>query len=109
MTDIVLILLGLLFISQFVAFTKLLHLFKQLNNMLFEVRIYFKSSGIFYEFRNDSIIRSNICQYCKHRMSYINTTGDTESSDFYYKCRRLNIDILLSDSCELFKRDFNIK
>ena len=62
-----------------------------------------------YEFRNDSIIRSNICQYCKHRMSYINITGETESSDFYYKCRRRNIDILLSDSCEQFAKDFNIK
>lgn len=99
----------MMFLALMLTFTKLVQILKQINKLLFEVRIYFKNSGIFYEPRKNNIIRSDTCQYCIHRMSYINITGSTENDDFYYKCRRRNIDILLSDSCDQFERDFNIK
>jgi hypothetical protein len=109
MTDVLLIVLGLLFIIQLIFFSKLVSLVKRLNKFLFEIRIYFKNSGIFYNSHEHSIIRSNTCQYCNHRMSYINISQDIATENFYYKCRLQSIDILLSDSCSQFERDYSHK
>ena len=94
-------------IIQLVYFSKLLTLAKRLNKFLLEIRIYFKNSGIFYNVNDRSIIRNNTCQYCKHRMSYINISNKDDFENFYYRCKKRNIDILLSDSCIQFERDFN--
>ncbi|RMI00527.1 MAG: hypothetical protein D6681_11260 [Calditrichaeota bacterium] len=46
------------------------------------------------------------CQFCKHRLAYINTskTRSTEE-DFYHVCGLKNIHISLNDSCDQFEKD----
>jgi len=46
------------------------------------------------------------CQFCKHRLAYINTskTRDDEEN-FYHRCSLRNIDVSLRDSCTHFEQD----
>ncbi len=49
------------------------------------------------------------CQFCRYRLSYINTRDrESEVEDFYYKCRLRNIEVTLDDSCERFETDQNL-
>ena len=46
------------------------------------------------------------CQFCKHRLAYINTTKTShDANDFYHRCGLRNVNITLSDSCEQFQTD----
>lgn len=46
------------------------------------------------------------CQFCKHRLAFINT-GKTsaEEDDFYHRCSLRNINVSLEDSCPKFETD----
>ena len=44
------------------------------------------------------------CQFCKHRLSYIQPgEGDKKQEDFYYRCQLSNREVDLNDSCEFFQ------
>ncbi|MGH1364617.1 MAG: hypothetical protein ACRBF0_13735 [Calditrichia bacterium] len=46
------------------------------------------------------------CQFCKHRLAYINTGKTTsEDEDFYHVCALKNMHISLADSCENFEEE----
>jgi len=106
MTDFLLIALFILFAIQVVTFVKIVAILRQMNKLLFEVRILFKHSGIFFLLQKNNIIKSNSCQYCKFRMSYIQLTEEEKKDNFYYKCKKHDIEISLSDSCAQFHRDY---
>jgi len=106
MTDFLLVALMILFVIQMVTFVKIVAIIKQMNKLLFEVRILFKHSGIFFQPQKNNVIKSNSCQYCKYRMSFIQLTDDEGKDNFYYKCKKHDIEILLSDSCAQFQRDY---
>lgn len=106
MTDILLIFLVILFVVQIITFVKVFSIVKQMNKLLFEVRLLFRHSGIFYEPRKDKITKSNSCQHCKYRISYIELTDEKNRDNFYYKCKKHNIEIFLTDSCAHFQRDY---
>ena len=49
------------------------------------------------------------CQFCKHRLAYINTAKSQNTpEDFYHKCGLRNITISLNDSCPFFEEDKEI-
>ena len=106
MTDFLLIALIVLFIIQVITFIKLVTIMRQMNKLLFEVRILFKHSGIFFLPQSKNVIKSNSCQYCKYRMSFVQLSDEKEQDNFHYKCKMHDIDISLSDSCEQFHRDY---
>ncbi len=46
------------------------------------------------------------CQFCKHRLAYINTSKSSDDEEnFYYRCGLRNINISLRDSCAHFEQD----
>lgn len=46
------------------------------------------------------------CQFCKHRLAYINTSKTrADEEDFYFKCALRNVNITLDDSCDRFDPD----
>jgi hypothetical protein len=106
MTDFLLIALLILFVIQIVTFFKIVAIIKQMNKLLFEVRILFKHSGIFFQTQKNSVVKSNSCQFCSYRMSFIQITDEENKDNFYYKCKKHDIEISLSDSCAQFLRDF---
>jgi hypothetical protein len=77
-----------------------------MNKLLFEVRLLFKNSGIFYQPQKEKVIKSNSCQFCQHRISFIQLTDETKHDNFYYKCSKNNIEITLADTCSSFVRDY---
>ena len=105
-TDILLVALILLFLIQVVTFIKVVSIVKQMNKLLFEVRILFKHSGLFFQPERNQVVKSNSCQYCKFRMSFIQLSNENSEDNFYYKCKKHEIEINLSDSCAQFERDF---
>ncbi len=49
---------------------------------------------------------SKTCQFCKHRLAYINTSKTREDEEnFYHRCSLRNIDVSLRDSCIHFEQD----
>lgn len=49
---------------------------------------------------------TNTCQFCKHRLAYIDTAkGLNVQEDFYHKCELRNCSVSLSDTCPLFEED----
>ena len=56
---------------------------------------------------NQNILKT--CQFCKHRLAYINTAKSQNTpEDFYHKCGLRNITISLNDSCPFFEEDKEI-
>jgi hypothetical protein len=106
MIDFLLLALLILFAIQVFTFFKIVSIIRQMNKLLFEVRLLFKHSGIFYQPQKNKIIKSNSCQYCKYRMSFIQLTDEENKDNFYYKCKKHDIEISLSDSCAQFQRDY---
>jgi len=106
MTDFLLIALIIFFAIQILSFFKIVAIIKQMNKLLFEVRILFKHSGIFFQPQRNNVVKSNSCQYCKYRMSFIQITDEENRDNFYYKCKKHDIEISLSDSCAQFQRDY---
>lgn len=46
------------------------------------------------------------CQFCKHRLAYINTSKSSDDEEnFYYRCGLRNINVSLRDSCTHFEQD----
>ena len=46
------------------------------------------------------------CQFCKHRLAYINTARSKEGEDdFYHRCGVRNIYVRLEDSCPRFEKE----
>lgn len=44
------------------------------------------------------------CQFCRHRLAYINTSKTRQDeNDFYHVCGLRNKNITLNDSCEAFE------
>jgi hypothetical protein len=106
MTDYLLIAFLILFGIQAVTFFKIISILRQMNKLLFEVRLLFKHSGIFFQAQKNKVIKSNSCQYCKYRRSFIQLTDEESKDNFYYKCKKHDIEISLSDSCAQFQRDY---
>ena len=106
MTDILLAAIFILFAVQVITILKVVNIIKQLNKLLFEVRVLFKHSGIFYQPQKNKVVKFNSCQYCKFRMSFIQITEEENKDNFYYKCKKHDIEIELTDSCKQFERDY---
>ena len=54
----------------------------------------------------EKIQMAKTCQFCKHRLAYINTSQTSENEEnFYYRCGLCNINVALSDSCVHFEKD----
>jgi len=104
-TNFLLIVLLAMFIVQMFTFWKIARIIHQVNKLLFEIRLMFKHSGISYEPKKKAIMEYKICQYCRHRISFIQISDNAESDNFYYKCKKSNIEISLSSSCSEFERD----
>lgn len=50
------------------------------------------------------------CQFCKHRLAYINTgKADNSEEDFYHRCGLRNINIALNDSCKQYEADEHVQ
>jgi hypothetical protein len=50
----------------------------------------------------------NTCQFCKHRMAYINSGDGKESGeDFYHRCGLRNIQVRPEDTCQQFEPEKN--
>ena len=107
-TNYLLIVLLVLFFIQILAFLKLIKIIKQINKFLFEFRILLKRGSISAP-KYSSIFYKNTCQYCKHRMSFIQITDGDITDNFYYKCRKKNVEIALADTCNKFERDYSIQ
>jgi len=46
------------------------------------------------------------CQFCKHRLAYIDTAkGPNIQEDFYHKCELRNCSVTLNETCPLFEED----
>lgn len=46
------------------------------------------------------------CQFCRHRLAYINTSKTkNDEEDFYHRCDVRKVNIALDDSCQHFERD----
>jgi hypothetical protein len=106
MTDILLAAIFVLFVVQVITILKVINIIKQLNWLLFEVRMLFKHSGIFYQPQKNKVVKFNSCQYCKFRMSFIQITDEENKDNFYYKCIKHDVGIELTDSCKQFERDY---
>jgi len=101
----VITLIILVFIQIF-TFVKVMRLVRQISKMLLEVRILFKNSGIYYLPNENRVIRDTTCQYCRFRQTFIHFSGHVEQDNFYYKCKKHEKEVALSDKCEQFERDF---
>ncbi len=50
------------------------------------------------------------CQFCVHRLAYINTSKTKSGEDdFYHMCGLRNVHITLDDSCDQFEADEQMK
>ncbi len=105
MLEIILAIVTGLVIAQLLVILKLIGSLKATNQLLMEVRLIFKRAGIYFEPDKKNFIAERSCQYCKHRVTYIQITDDTGSDAFYYRCRKRNIEIRLGDTCDAFQRD----
>jgi hypothetical protein len=46
------------------------------------------------------------CQFCKHRLAYINTEKKSGATDdFYHRCGLRDCEVSLSDSCPFFEKE----
>jgi hypothetical protein len=106
LTEILLAGLLTLVIIQIILFYKIINIIKHLNKLLFEVRILFKQSGIYYQPQKKKVIKTTSCQFCKYRISFIQISDESPNDNFYYKCRIHDTEIKLSDSCQRFEREF---
>ena len=107
-TNYLIIVLLVLFCIQILTFLKLIQIIKQINKFLFEFRILIKHGSITRKAFN-ALFQKNSCQYCIHRMTFIQITENNVSDNFYYKCKKRDIEIKLTDSCNKFQRDFSIQ
>jgi hypothetical protein len=107
-TNYILIIIIILFAIQILAFLKLIQVIKQINKFLFEFRILIKQGSLSSK-NFSSIFYKNTCQFCKHRMSFIQISDDVITDNFYYKCRKRNIEISLADTCNKFERDYSVQ
>ena len=107
-TNYLLAILLVLFFIQILTFLKLIQIIKQINKFLFEFRILLKRGAFSYK-KFNSLFYKNTCQYCKHRMSFIQISEDDITDNFYYKCRKKDIEIALADTCNKFERDYSIQ
>jgi len=106
MTEFLLLGFIALLIIQVYTFVKVFRIVKHLNKLLFEIRILFKHSGIFFQPQKNKVIKAKSCQYCKSRISFIQIDDDENSDNFYYRCKKHNIEVGLSDTCQQFEREF---
>ena len=106
MVEIFIVTLVILFMVQAFTFIKVMRIIKQVSKLLFEVRILFKNSGIYYEAKQNRLIKSNTCQYCRNRLSFIQIADESDRNSFYYICKKHDTQITLSDTCQQFERDF---
>jgi len=105
-TYLLLLILIFLALLQIFSFSKLIQTIKQLTKMLLEIRLLFKKSGIHYDQHINRIIEYKSCQFCRHRMSFIQSGDEEDTEEFYYRCKQRNIEITLHDHCEYFDRDY---
>lgn len=107
MTLLFYILLFALLIIQAFIFYKISGIINNVNRMLLEVRnISLKMNTAGEPFKN-KLITSNSCYYCRYRMSFIQINESEDNADnFYYKCKKHNLEISLTDSCKQFEEDY---
>ena len=97
------------FIIQVAILTRIVFVIRRFTKMLFEIRLIFKHSGLSYDPEKKVVIKDDICEHCIFRMPYIEMSGEASLENFYYKCKKRNVDINLSDTCKFFKRDYQLK
>lgn len=108
-SEILLIGFIIFFIIQLFVLFRIAYIIKRFTKTLFEIRIIFKHAGLSYNSQKKIVIKSNICQHCKFRIPFIEMAGHVSLNDFYYKCKKRNIEIELSDTCKYFERDYQLK
>jgi hypothetical protein len=78
------------------------------DSILHFLRKYMQSSPPKEMSAQKMISAQHTCQFCKHRLAYINTSQTNESEgSFYYRCGLRNINITLADSCVHFEKDMS--
>jgi uncharacterized protein YpmS len=97
--DILFILTVLFFVLlalQIAAILKIIQLKAKLSKMIADLSL---NQGVI----SDSIDNLNlrICQFCKYRQSFINTTSES-AENFYYRCIIRNRSLKLNQSCKYF-------
>jgi len=107
MIEIILVIVTSLAIAQSIIIFRLIGSLKATNRLLMEVRLLFKRAGVYFEPDKKRYVAEHSCQYCKHRVTYIQITDDLGSDAFYYRCRKRNLEIHLGDTCDAFQRDLN--
>ena len=107
--EIILIGFIVFFIIQIVILTRIVVVIRRFTKILFEIRLIFKHSGLSYDPNKKVVLKEDICEHCKFRMPYIGMSGDSTLDNFYYKCKKRNVEIELSDTCKFFKRDYQLK
>ena len=109
MTDeILLIGFFLFFIIQVIILVRIVFIIKRFTKILFEIRLIFKHAGLSYDHNKNLVLKEDICEHCKFRMPYIEMSGEASLDNFYYKCKKRNVEIDLSDTCKFFKRDYQL-
>jgi hypothetical protein len=110
MTDeILLIGFVLFFIVQAVILVRIVFIIRRFTKILFEIRLMFKHAGLSYDQNKNLVIKEDICEHCQYRMPYIEMSDEASLDNFYYKCKKRNVEIDLSDTCKFFKRDYQLK
>lgn len=109
LTDFLLATFIILFIVQLFVLYRIFAITNQFTRLLLEIRLLFKHVGISYEPRTKKISDQKICQYCKFRLSFIKMSDNDAADDFYYKCRKKNLEVHLNDSCKYFEWDLTPK
>lgn len=108
-STLAIILLGIIAITLLVQ----VYLLMRIRNILQALAINLDSSLHFWR-KNISAPRQAatapatppICQFCKHRLAYINTgESDEGQEEFYHRCGLRNIAVRLNDSCNHFEAD----
>ncbi len=109
--SIELVLIGFLifFVAQVFILIRIILTIKSFTRMLLEFRMILKYHGFNYTPEKKLAEKSNTCNYCKYRVPYIDLSGKPFHGDFYYNCKKRNIEIKLSDTCKHFKRDYQLK
>ena len=107
--EIILIGFVLFFIIQIVILTRIVFIIRRFTKILFEIRLIFKHSGLSYDPKINLVIKDDVCEHCKFRMPYFEMSSEASLDNFYYKCKKRNVEIELSDTCKFFKRDYQLK
>ena len=106
--EILLIGFVVFFVVQVVILARIVFIIRRFTKILFEIRLIFKRAGLSYDARKEMVIKEDTCEYCKFRMPFLEMSNEASLDNFYYKCKKRNVEIELSDTCKFFKQDYQL-